>query len=83
MDEEMKSLESNHTFQLTLLPDDQPLVGSKWVYAIKQKPKNEKKYKARFCAKGFKQVENVNYTETFFSKCKAFFNQSTSTTICK
>ena len=70
MDEEIKSLESNHTFQLTLLPDDQPLVVSKWVYAINQEPKKKKKYKARFCAKGFKQVENVNYTETFSPSAK-------------
>lgn len=36
MDEEIQSLEDNHTFTLTTLPEGRKIVGSKWVYAIKK-----------------------------------------------
>lgn len=66
MDEEMESLVENDTFELTILPEGRKCVGGKWVYAVKQgSDENEVKYKARYVAKGFSQVENVDYKETF------------------
>lgn len=66
MDDEMESLVDNDTFELTVLPEGRKCVGGKWVYAVKQgSNENEVKYKARYVAQGFSQVENVDYKETF------------------
>ena len=51
MIEEMNSLREHNTFELTTLPPGKPLVGGRWVYAVKQGPNNTEKYKARFVAK--------------------------------
>ena len=37
-----------------------------WSFRIKKKPPDyEKNYKARICADGSKQIEGINYTETY------------------
>lgn len=65
MEEEMKSLNENDTFILTTLPEDRKAVGGKWVYTVKEKPDGSNFHKARFVAKGYSQVEGIDYTETF------------------
>ena len=43
----------------------------KWVYKVKLGPSGQvDKYKARYVAKGFKQVEGLDYFETFAPICK-------------
>jgi hypothetical protein len=66
MDDELESLVDNDTFELTSLPKGRKCIGGKWVYAVKQGTgENEVKFKARYVAKGFSQVENIDYQETF------------------
>ena len=65
MEEEIIALRENDTYVLTTLPEGQAVIGGRWVYAIKEDLINVEKFKARFVAKGYSQIENVNYTETF------------------
>ena len=70
MDEEMSSLQENDTYELSPLPDGRKAVGGRWVYQVKPNPNGEEKYKARYVAKGFSQIENVDFTETFAPTAK-------------
>ncbi|CAJ2651441.1 unnamed protein product [Trifolium pratense] len=67
MNEEMLSLEKNHTWELVLLPKNKRVVGSKWVFKKKDGiPGVEAPmYKARLVAKGFTQLEGIDYNEIF------------------
>ncbi|GFR75132.1 CCHC-type zinc finger, nucleic acid binding protein a [Elysia marginata] len=64
MDDEMRALSENETFQITPLPAGRKAVGGRWVFAIKSGP-NEEKHKARFVAKGYSQIPEIDYEETF------------------
>ena len=65
MDDEMSALRENETFELTTLPTGRQAVGGKWVYTVKSGPNDEKQYKARFVAKGYSQIRDIDYHETF------------------
>jgi hypothetical protein len=65
MDEEMKSLKDNDTYDLVPPVEGRSVVGGRWVYAVKLGPDNEEKFKARYVAKGYLQIHNVDYQETF------------------
>ena len=66
MDEEFSALESTGTFEWCALPPDRRLIKGKWVYKTKfLMDGNVERFKARFCAKGFSQIEGVDFTETF------------------
>ena len=66
IDEEIKSIEKNNTWELTTLPRGQKAIGVKWVYKAKKNAKGEiEKYKARLVAKGYKQKQGVDYEEVF------------------
>lgn len=42
------------------------IVGLRWIFKVKQETdRNREKYKAKFVAKGYSQVEGVYYEETF------------------
>jgi hypothetical protein len=42
------------------------VVGSRWIYKVKQATDGSvEKYKARFMARGFSQIEGIDYDETF------------------
>ena len=65
MKEEMRALVENDTFDLVPLPKDREVVKGKWVYTVKTDAIENKLYKARFVAKGYSQVEGIDYNETF------------------
>lgn len=65
MKEEIESLEENDTFELTTLPEGKNVVGGKWVYTIKESAEGSETFKARYVAKGYSQVEGIDYQETF------------------
>ena len=54
MDEEIKAIEKNDTWELTALSKGHKPIGVKWVYKIKKNAKGEvEKHKARLVAKGY------------------------------
>lgn len=65
MEKEMNSLKENNTFTLTTVPENKNVVGGKWVYNIKKDDKNNEEYKARYVAKGYSQIKDVDYYETY------------------
>ena len=40
-------------------------MGGRWVYAVKESPDGSETCKARYVAKGYGQVEGIDYKETF------------------
>ena len=66
MNEEMKAIQKNGTWELTTLPKEKQAVGVKWIYKIKKNKRGEvEKYKARLVAKGFSQQHGIDYDEVF------------------
>eukprot|EP00253_Pinus_taeda_P005926 PITA_05926 len=66
MNEEYHSLLVNGTWDLVPLPKGRKLVRCKWVYRTKFGLDGKvDKHEAHLVAKGFSQVEGIDYTETF------------------
>ena len=71
MKDEVKALQDNETWNLVRSPSDRDVIPGKWVHKVQLGPSGQvDKYKARYVAKGFKQVEGLNYFETFAPNCK-------------
>ena len=66
MDEEYGSLMSNETWELVPRPNNQRVIGSKWVYKVKKGPNGEiNRFKARLVAQGFSQTKGIDFQEVF------------------
>ena len=66
MNEEMKSLEKNETWELVDPPPGKKPVGCRWIYTVKYKADGTiERFKARLVAKGYTQTYGIDYTETF------------------
>ena len=63
---EYDSIFKNSTWEIFPRPVDKSIVGSRWIYKVKQAFDGSfEKYMARFVAWGFSQIELINYEETF------------------
>jgi hypothetical protein len=66
MVEEYNSIMKNDVWEVVPRPEGKSVVTSRWLYKIKHVADGSiEKYKARFVARGFSQVEGVDYDETF------------------
>ena len=59
--EEYNGLIEMGTWKLVDLPKGQKLVKCRWTFVVKL----DGRYKARLAAKGYTQVQGINYEETF------------------
>ena len=66
MQEEMDSLQHNHTYDLVARPKGRKVLRNKWVYKVKAEEKSSQpRYKARLVVKGFAQKKGVDFDEIF------------------
>ena len=67
MKQEIESLHKNHTWKIVEAPKNKKIVGCKWVFKKKESSPESGGpiYKARVVAKGFTQVEGVDFHEVF------------------
>lgn len=66
MNEEMRSLQKNSTWEVADLPIGKTPVGCRWVFTIKYKADGTfERFKARLVTKGYTQTYGINYIETF------------------
>lgn len=63
----MDSLERNGTWILIYRPKGERTIGCKWIYKIKPRvPGGEgRRFKAKVVAKGYSQIEGIDYNEVF------------------
>jgi len=66
MVEEDDSIVRNSVWEVVPRPTEKSVVGSRWLYKVNHATyESIEKLKARFVAKGFSQVEGIDYEETF------------------
>ena len=68
----MDPLDKNFTWVLVDKPNEQKIVGCKWIFKRKEgiEGMEKPKYKARLVAKGFAQREGVDFNEIYSSVVK-------------
>ena len=82
MDAEMSQMKRFDTWDIKAKPKDVNAVKSKWVFTKKyDRHGNVKKLKARFVAKGFSQIEGIDFVETYAPVLK-FKSMRTLAAIC-
>lgn len=68
MQEELRMIEKNQTWELTERPKHKDVVGVKWIFRTTFNPDGSiKKFKARLAVKGYSQQYGTDYNETFAS----------------
>lgn len=66
MKEELENLQRNETWDIVPKPKERKIVKCKWIFKRKfDKDGQIERYKARLVARGYTQVEGIDYKETF------------------
>ncbi|CAI7866109.1 unnamed protein product [Closterium sp. NIES-53] len=66
MESELKSIDENGTWELMELPEGRKAITCKWLFKIKSDADSKiERYKSRLVAKGYQQMEKVDYKELF------------------
>ncbi|KAE8732031.1 hypothetical protein F3Y22_tig00002237pilonHSYRG00018 [Hibiscus syriacus] len=66
MNQELQAMESLETWSIVPLPEGKKPIDCKWVYRIKHNTDGSvDRYKTRLVAKGFTQVEGIDFLDTF------------------
>jgi hypothetical protein len=66
MDEEMASLDKNEAWDLVEFLTGRNLIGSKWIFKNKLNVEGKvEKYKTQLVAKGYSQLEGIDFGEIF------------------
>ncbi|GJV47377.1 retrovirus-related pol polyprotein from transposon TNT 1-94 [Tanacetum coccineum] len=66
MNDELRALELNGTWELTVLPPDKKAINCHWIFKTKLKANgSEDKKKARLVVNGNRQRKGIDYEETF------------------
>eukprot|EP00253_Pinus_taeda_P017128 PITA_17128 len=65
MVEEYDSIVRNSVLDVVPRSKDKSIVSYRWIYKVKQAANGIVDHKARFVARGFSQVEGIDYDETF------------------
>ncbi|WVZ03005.1 hypothetical protein V8G54_023811 [Vigna mungo] len=66
MQDEMKSLHDNHTYDLVKLSKGKRALENRWIFRVKQESNSTStRYKARLVVKGFRQRKGVDFNEIF------------------
>ena len=66
MVEEYDSIVKNSTWEIVPRPVGKSMVRSRWFYKVKQADDGSvEKYKKKFVAPGFSQIEGIDYDDTF------------------
>ena len=74
MMDEYHSIMKNDVWEIVPIPEGKSMVTSRWLYKLKHAADGSvEKYKARFVARGFSQVEGIDYDETFVSVAQYTF----------
>ena len=75
MQDEMKSLHENISYEFIKLPNEKRALKNKWVYRVKQEEQvSQPHYKSRLVVKGFSQKKGIDFDEIFslVVKCRLF-----------
>ena len=64
--DELQSHQKNQTWEIVERPQGVDLLDTKWVFKVQRSSTgNVKRFKARLCARGFKQRQGIDYEETY------------------